>query len=118
IRGSCQTASGPARASGGSISEPCPRRTWLPGAEPVKSLQRLCHALDPDTAVVHGRTLIFRAARTVVDLGHDGRIRAVRSEFEDPPVSPAGLRRTLRSGVRVPAPRFRLPADAPVQLVL
>jgi protein-tyrosine-phosphatase len=49
----------------------------LAGAQRVQSLQCLGHARDPDLAVVHPGPFLFRGSRAVVDLGHDGRIRAV-----------------------------------------
>ena len=38
------------------------------GAEPVEPLQRLCHALDPISAVVHIHTQLFRCGSFIIAL--------------------------------------------------
>src|SRR5262249_60755810 len=61
------------------------------GAGPVEPVQCRGHALDPDPAVVHALALVFRSAGAVVDLGDDGRVRAVGGQLKAPSVPPSGL---------------------------
>jgi hypothetical protein len=68
---------GPARAASPLARRGC--RSRLAGAQPVESLQRPVHALDPDIAVVDIHTLVFGHPGTVENLGHDRRVRALGS---------------------------------------
>src|SRR5262249_14641540 len=101
------------------LASPAVRCTPGPfGAGPVEPVQCRGHAVDPDPAVVHALALVFRSAGAVVDLGDDGRVRAVGGQLKAPSVPPSGLGGAVWGGVRVAPARLRFPADAPVWLEL
>src|SRR5215471_12106080 len=89
-----------------------------PAAQLVKPFQRPVHALHPDIAVVDVHALVFRHPGAVEDLSHDGRVRAIGNQLKRPPLAPASRALGPWFGVRVPRPRFWLPADVPAGLVL
>src|SRR6266496_1062471 len=89
----------PARQRDDGPRSPSCRLATLSGAEHVQPFQRLGRALDPDAAAVHRRPLVFRRLGTVIGLGHDGRVRAIRGQLVGPPVPPARLGRATGRGV-------------------